>query len=310
MNNINLKVIGGLGNQLFMIFANISYYIDNKCKDFILYPFYDNGHRKYYWDTVFKYISNKVVSFDKNISEIYNEPFFHYKEIPIFNKDTLLDGYFQSHKYFEHNICKIKDIIGIDEQINEVLLKYPEYTANKTIVIHHRIGDNAIAYNGTEKQLYHPIHKPKYYINSFKTLINKGIDIYDYDILYFCEAENNKIVNYYNLEINNALKELTGKDLRYKKVSDDIQDWEQLFIMTSAKHYIIPNSSFSWFGAYLSSSNDSIVCYPTTWYGPNYADLITNDLFPDSWIKIDEGYNAYDLLPETYYQDIKNIENK
>ena len=38
-----------------------------------------------------------------------------------------------------------------------------------------------------------------------------------------------------------GVKELTGKDLRYKKVSDAIYDLEQLFIMTSAKHYIIGN---------------------------------------------------------------------
>jgi hypothetical protein len=62
---------------------------------------------------------------------------------------------------------------------NNVLTKYPEYTVNKTIVIHHRIGDRP------EIQLYHPIHKPKYYIEAFKTLISKGVDIYDYDILYF-----------------------------------------------------------------------------------------------------------------------------
>ena len=309
MNNIGAYIDSGLGNQLFKIFAVISYYIDNKCDDYILYTINDNGYRKYFWDTVFKNISNKV-SLNKNISEIYYEPYFHYKKIPIFNNDTILNGFFQSHKYFEHNICKIKDIIGIDEQINEVLLKYPEYTVNKTISLHHRIGDAALTFNGFENQLNHPIHKPKYFINAFKTLINKGIDIYDYDILYFCEAENNKIVNYYNLEINNALKELTGKDLRYKKVSDDIQDWEQLFIMTSAKHKIIPNSTFSWFGAYLSSSNDSIVCYPATRFGPSYNHSNTVDYYPNNWIKIDEGYNAYDLLPETYYQDIKNIENK
>ena len=309
MDNIGITIQGGLGNQLFMIYAVISYYIDNKCKDYILYSLNDNGNRKYFWNTVFKNISNKV-SFNKNILERYNEPFFQYKEIPIFNKNTILEGYFQSHKYFEHNISKIREIIGIDEQINEVLLKYPEYTVNKTILIHHRIGDAASVRGGKEVQLVHPIHKPKYYINAFKTLINEGVDIYDYDILYFCEADNNIIVNHYNLEINDALKELTGKDLRYKKVSDDIPDWEQLFIMTSAKHYIIPNSTFSWFGAYLSSSIDSIVCYPKTWFGHHYDGTITNDLFPDSWIKIDEGYDANDLHPETYYQHIKNIENK
>ena len=95
-------------------------------------------------------------------------------------------------------------------------------------------------------------------------------------------------VNDNNIEINDALKVSTGKDLRYKKVSDNIQDWEQLLIMTSSKHYIISNSTFSWFGAYLSSSNDPIVCYPETWFGPNYNGTITDDLFPNSWIKIED----------------------
>jgi len=299
MHNIGVILNGGLGNQLFQIFNILSYYIDYKCKDYILYM-RDGEWRNFFWDTLFSNISHKISYIIPNL-EIYKEPFFHYKELPIFNKDTLLVGYFQSHKYFEHNINKIKDIIRIDDKINDVLLKYPEYTVNKTIVIHHRIGDKIGI------QLSHPIHKPKYYINAFKTLISKGVDIYDYDILYFCEAENNKIVNYYNTQINNALKELTGKDLRYKKVSDDIPDWEQLLLMTSAKHYIIANSTFSWFGAYLSTSNNSIVCYPTTWFGPNYYQDNIRDLFPDSWVKIDEGYNADDLRPETYYRDIKNI---
>ena len=308
MNNIYAHIQARLGNQLFIIFTTLSYYIDNKCKNYILCAYYSEA-RDYFWDTLFSNISQNV-SYNTPIPEKYNEPFFHYKELPIFNKDTVLVGYFQSHKYFEHNIGKIKEIIGIDAKINEVLLKYPEYTVNKTIVIHHRIGDAATVRFGKEVQLYHPIHKPNYYINAFKTLISKGIDIYDYEILYFCEAENNKIVNHYNLKINNALKELTGKDLRYKKVSDDIPDWEQLLIMTSAKHYIIANSTFSWFGAYLSSSKESIVCRTATWFGPGYDGTITDDLFPDSWIKIDEGYNADDLRPETYYQDIENIDNK
>ena len=280
MNNICIIVLGGLGNQLFIIFATISYYLDNKCKDYILYM-RDNGNRKYYWDTLFSNISIKVSS-TKNFSQIYKEPFFHYKDLPIFNDDTLLDGYFQSYKYFEHNIDKIKKIIRIDEKINDVLLKYPEYNVNKTISVHYRMGDYLNLFD------WHPVKTPKYYIDALNTLISKGVDIYDYDILYFCEKNDNETVNVYNLEINDALKKITGKDLRYKKVSDDIHDWEQLLIMTSAKHYIIGNSSFSWFGAYLSLSNYSIVCYPKCWFGPKYNNYNVDDLFPDSWIKIED----------------------
>ena len=278
MNNVGIVVNNGLGNQIFKIFTVISYYIDN-CQNYILYA-NDNGYRKYYWDTLFSNIGHKVLN-ETPIPDKYTAPFFHYKEIPIFNNDTLLDGYFQSHKYFEHNINKIRRIIGIDEKINNVLTKYPDYTVNKTISIHYRMGDYL------NLSIYHPVKTPKYYIDAFKTLISKGVDIYDYDILYFCEEIDNERVNDYNLEINNTLKELTGKDLRYKKVSDDIPDWEQLLIMTSAKHYIIGNSTFSWFGAYLSLSNEPIVCYPGTWFGPS-LDFITDDLFQDSWTKIDE----------------------
>ena len=281
MNNVGIVVNNGLGNQIFKIFTVISYYIDN-CQNYILYA-NDNGYRKYYWDTLFSNIGHKVLN-ETPIPDKYTAPFFHYKEIPIFNNDTLLDGYFQSHKYFEHNINKIKEIIGFDEKINNVLTKYPEYTVNKTISVHYRMGD----YLKPPHFQFHSVKTSGHYINAFKTLMNEGVDIYDYDILYFCEENDNKLVGDYNLEINNTLKELTGKDLRYKKVSDDIPDWEQLLIMTSAKHYIIGNSTFSWLGAYLSSSIEPIICYPSTWFGPHYDGTNTDDLFPDSWIKIDD----------------------
>lgn len=280
MNNIGIVINGGIGNQLFKIFATISYYIDNS-QNYILYTTNDNGYRKYYWDTLFSNISHKVQ--DKiDITDKYVAPYFHYKEIPIFNNDTVLEGYFQSHKYFEKNINKIRRIIGIDEHINKVLTKYPEYTNNKTITIHYRMGDYF------NLQLLHPVQKPKYYIEALKTLVNKGVDIYEHEILYFGEVNDRVVVDDYNREINDTLKELYGKDLRYKKVSDDIPDWQQLLIMTSSKHYIIGNSTFSWFGAYLSSAIDPIICYPNTWLGPNYAGTITDDLFPEGWIKISD----------------------
>jgi hypothetical protein len=293
MNNIGAIVYGGLGSQLFIIFTTISYYLDNNCKDYKFYTKEDPMHI-YFWDTVFSNISSKVYP-DKNITDKYEFLYFPTKEIPIYDCDTVLDGYFANIKLFEHNIDKIKSILGLEEKINNVLTKYPEYSINKTIVIKH-IKNDRYTLNSIGEKLFKPIHNILYYIEAFKTLINKGVDIYDYEILYFCDVNDDNIACQYNLEINNALKELTGKDLRYKKVSEEIPIWEQLFIMTSAKHYIIPNCSLSWYGAYLSLSADPIVCYSNTWLGPKYTGMITQDLFPNSWNKIDEGYDADDLL--------------
>jgi len=281
MNFVGILVNDGIGNQMFKIFAAISYYIDNS-QNYILYTTSNMGYRKYYWDTLFSNISHKT-SGNIEITEKYVAPYFHYKEIPVYDKDILLEGYFQSPKYFEHNINKIRRIIGIDEKINNVLTKYPEYTANKTISVHYRMGD----YNNL--LAWHPVQPPQYYIDAFKALCGTsvaGIDIYDYEILYYCEANDNENVDKYNLEINDALKKLYGKDLKFKKVADNIPDWEQLLIMTSSKHYIIGNSTFSWFGAYLSSAINPVICYPNEWFGEHYKGTITDDLFPDSWLKI------------------------
>jgi len=291
MSSVGIVVNGGVGNQMFKIFATISYYIDN-CQNYVLYSAGENGYRKYYWDTLFSNISHKIsTAIPTNMDNVnkYEAPYFHYKEIPVYGDDNgngndiLLEGYYQSHKYFEKNINKIRRILGIDEHINNVLIKYPEYTTSKTISIHYRMGD----YNNLQQ--WHPIQKPKYYIDAFKAMVERGVDIYDYEILYYCEANDNDVVDKYNMEINDALKEIYKKDLKYKKIADDIPDWKQMLIMTASKHYIIGNSTFSWFGAYLSSSIDPVICYPSAWFGPHYNGTITDDLFPDSWVKINDS---------------------
>jgi hypothetical protein len=125
MNNIGIIVFGGLGNQLFKIFAVISYYIDN-CQNYILY-LNDNGYRKYYWDTIFSNISHKV-SNEPPIPDKYTAPFFHYKEISILNNDTLLDTEILENMFINQiyslydNIDetidnKFKPIKGIDNNI-------------------------------------------------------------------------------------------------------------------------------------------------------------------------------------------------
>ena len=333
MNTIGAIVYGDITIQLFVVFAILSYYFDNKCVDYKFYTREDATQEAtqytYFWDTIFSNIGSKVYPY-KTVKETYTMALdYVYKEIPVYADDAIVEGYFRSPKYFAHNIEKIKSLLGFEEKINNVLAKYPEYSMNKTIVIQQIVNCDIQERSGPidnnhHIQLYHVVHKPKYFIEAFKVLLERGVDIYDYDILYVCRETDNKIVNYYNQEINKALKELTGKDLRYKKVADDIPVWEQLFITTSANHHIIPNSTFAWFGAYLSTSKDAIVCYPKTWLGSKFDGTIaeddlfpnswyklagnnTDDLFPDSWLKVDEGYNETDLSPETYYKDIQIV---
>lgn len=57
-----------------------------------------------------------------------------------------------------------------------------------------------------------------------------------------------------------------------------------LWLMSSCKHHIIANSSFSWWGAWLDRKPDKIIIAPARWFNQFKAD--TRDLLPESWIKL------------------------
>ena len=61
-----------------------------------------------------------------------------------------------------------------------------------------------------------------------------------------------------------------------------IDDFEELFIMASCKHAIIPNSTFHWWGARMISNPEKIVICPEKWF----ADNKKIDIIPPSWIRI------------------------
>ncbi len=53
--------------------------------------------------------------------------------------------------------------------------------------------------------------------------------------------------------------------------------------MSLCHHHILANSSFSWWGAWLSRSTDGLVIAPERWYA---VDRPTPDLIPSRWIRM------------------------
>jgi hypothetical protein len=59
---------------------------------------------------------------------------------------------------------------------------------------------------------------------------------------------------------------------------------EDLRLMTLCRHHIIANSTFSWWGAWLATNPQAVVCAPLRWFAGDQQDVGT--LFPPGWIRV------------------------
>ena len=58
--------------------------------------------------------------------------------------------------------------------------------------------------------------------------------------------------------------------------------WEKLRLMSACKHFIVSNSTFSWWTQYLSENENKVVVSPSRWFNNDYV----SPLIGKDWIKI------------------------
>ena len=325
---ITTNIMGGLGNQMFQIFNAISYAIDNNTSfvfpnNEVLYAGENTTLRHAYWNSLFHllkpYLLNEneihyEIKIYENYDSIYKElqsmqyireyfldKMLSEKNITInYSIDPLkiyLTGYFQSHKYFQHNYNKIINLLGFDKLkknilqiVNDNLIELLE----DSISLHFRIGD-FVKYTNINTVL-----SDNYYVDSIKTVLKllkllnqnnqknqkESVSLEkQYNIIYFCENEDINIVLKRIENIQKMLKEDNINNCVFIKSPSILEDWQEMLFMSLCKHNIIANSSFSWWGAYLNENPNKIVCYSSIYYSKNYNKKV-DDLFPDNWVKI------------------------
>jgi hypothetical protein len=65
---------------------------------------------------------------------------------------------------------------------------------------------------------------------------------------------------------------------------DTLEDFR---LMSLGRHFIIPNSTFSWWAAWLGRANDKVVVVPNSWFGPGYVGKVDLDArLPPEWIRV------------------------
>jgi len=253
------KILGGLGNQLFVIFTTVSHAIDNNLDFFV-----ENMEktRKTYFDTPLY----KNLKQTKLPGKTFFQPSHRYCEIPK-QKNLILSGYFQSYKFFDHNKEKILKLLEIDLLRDQIKEKYSNYLSND-VILHFRLGDYKHLGHA------HPICDISYYKNALKNFDSNS------KVLYFFEEEDREIV----LDKIKEIKE-EHPEMIFTPIDTNIVDYEQVLLMSQFSKFVIANSTFSWWGAYLSQNREK-VCYPSTWFCGVLKDKCVDDLFYDDWIKV------------------------
>jgi hypothetical protein len=259
---ISIDLMGGLGNQLFQIFFLWSY-AKRHGRDFRLPDRTSFLNRHMYWDDFLRSLVPFLVPDWQVVSlPVIHEIAFPYHDYPSYPHPARFLGYFQSPRYFEHDLDEILRVIGWEERCREV----PVCDAHD-VSMHFRRGD----YKNVPHA--HPLVGNGYYREALETVFRRAARD-RLRVLYFYESADKE-------EIDAMIGALT--DDRYAFTDGTTlydKDWHQLVAMTRCPHSIIANSTFSWWGAILASSRR--VCYPSTWIND-----VVSDLFPEEWVMID-----------------------
>lgn len=258
---------GRLGNQLFQIAATIGL----AKKHGVDYGFPEWEYSKYFQNTLPGYPggleAEKVV-----------EPNFNYTDIILDQgRDIDLAGYFQSEKYFDSVKRYIKDQFSFDQYIYpDLFLKNKiKDSITRICAIHVRRGD----YVGHPDYFQIPL---QYYINAIKH-IPEGTLFYVFsDDIDWCKK---------NFKIPNT-------DFIFIEGNSEIMDFA---LMKTFDHFIIANSSFSWWAAWLSENNQSVIIAPDRWFSDKFREKNPeHDIVPARWKKVSSEYQKEDLRDVTF----------
>ncbi len=254
---IYIHPIGGLGNMFFHIASIWSLAkdngdelcllnIDTKINNLINDSRCDLIHAAKY-----EYFFNRFVQKNTNPSYSIQYPFNY---VPLIYYDECeYFGYFQSEKYFKHRREEVLKLFRpADEFVGEIN-KYQHLFGN--ISLHVRRGDYV-------NSRVHPALTMKYYEEALSHL------------------PDNMRVLIFSDDLNWCKENFIGE--RYIFISEI--DYISLYLMSKMKHHIIANSSFSWWGAWMSEHEDKTIISPKKWFGENTE--YDGDLIPDNWIKI------------------------
>lgn len=264
---IIVEISSGLGNQMFRYAAARALSLRNNNKLYLSLNRFKKDNKR-----------NYSLRYCNIASDVQIVPPILYYFTKIVNKISKIFSFINPEKlgiYYIDNICQslsyfkdFQDIIKEELKITTPISSKNEITLHEiistpdSVCLHIRRGDYLNVHNS---QIY-MVCTEQYYRNAI-SIIKKKLS----NPTFFVFSEDIEWVKGLHLNGN----------IRY--IEEGNPDYEELKLMYNCKHFIISNSTFSWWAQYLSSNTNKIVIAPDHWLNcPNSP----TDIYQDNWIKL------------------------
>jgi hypothetical protein len=297
---IIVRIMGGLGNQLFQYAAALGFSVRRRTKLKLDIGFFESSNLRSYGLNHFclseqefatpgeiaaltwiprRNITNAAVRvFQRPLRLI--EPHLHRSvflerrmrpynpNILMTPRDVYLDGYWQSERYFSDIEEVIRREFTIKDQMDAANQQTAEAISKAdSVSVHVRRGD---AVSDPGKNRIFGTCSLEYYEKCAAMVAEKVGGPH------FFVFSDDPGWTATNLHFRHPTTYVTQNDAS--------KNYEDLRLMSLCQHNIIANSTLSWWGAWLNSNPDKLVLAPKKWF--NDPSFDTRDLIPASWIKV------------------------
>lgn len=292
---IIVKLMGGLGNQLFQYAAGKALAIKHNTELKVDLSFLNNEIDITYtkrnleldvFNTSYsvasdeelelftkKNILQKILKkyFNINLTKFYiaNQTGFEYNiDFLSYPDNTLLIGFWQSQNFFSTiREILLKELTIKKTMSQDCLMAHDAIVNSNSVSLHIRRGDYVSDKNANS---FHGILPLEYYYNAMNYLnqltSNLKVFVFSDDIAWVKS----------NLKLQNE-----SVYIDFNKNENSVFD---MYLMSLCKYNVIANSSFSWWGAWLNQHPNKVVISPKLWFVDNKIN--TKDLIPSSWIQL------------------------
>ena len=199
---------------------------------------------------------------------VWREPHFHYSEnFTKLLKPVYLEGYWQSERYFlEASELLRQDFTLVEEMSANCEVMLQDIQSHDSICVHVRRGD----------YLSNPV--------AAQTHGTVPIEYYKNGVSEICACLNNPKCYVFSDDPEWARKNLFFNcPMVVVEINGPADAHLDLMLMASCNHFVIANSSLSWWGAWLGRFNQKQVIAPKQWFLSPEKD--TRDLLPSSWLR-------------------------